>query len=135
MGYHHRKETYGTRFLCTCRPLSSIGRVLDWMAHFSSLCAALTLSRRINNAPTDKLNNEPNRRIFRPFAEILRQTYNTLVVYQRRKHSLPDVALQKTSTVHCVRYSQLAVTGNQEDRRVDQTLWKLDLAVARPGFS
>jgi hypothetical protein len=135
MDYHHWKETYGTRFLCTCRPLSSTGRVLDWMARFSSLGTALTLSCRINNASTDKLNNEPNRRIFRPFADILRQTYNTPVVYQRRKHSLPDVALQKTSTVHCVWYSQLAVTGNQEDRRLDQTLWKVDLAVARPGSS
>ena len=37
MDYHHWKETHSARFLCTCRPLSTTGRVLDRMARFSRL--------------------------------------------------------------------------------------------------
>ena len=60
MDYHHGKETHGFHFLCTCRSLSTTGRIFDCMALFSSFGSFLTLSRRINNAPMDKPNNEPN---------------------------------------------------------------------------
>ena len=111
MDCHDWKETHGTHFLCARRSLPSTGHALDWMARFSSLGIFLTLSRRINNAPTDKLNNEPNRR--QPLAEILRQAYHTPFVYQSRKHSLAHVSLQPSLKVLFLRYSLLAGTGNQ----------------------
>jgi hypothetical protein len=42
------EETHNARFLCTCRPLSTTGRILDRMARFS-LGIFLTLSYGINN--------------------------------------------------------------------------------------
>ena len=62
MDYHHWKETHGIRFRCTCRPLSTTGRVLDRMIRFNNLGIFLTLSHMINNGAYEQTeqNNEPN---------------------------------------------------------------------------
>jgi hypothetical protein len=54
MDYHHRKETHGARFLFTCSPLSTTGRVLDRMVRLSSLRVCLVLSRRIINCASEQ---------------------------------------------------------------------------------
>jgi hypothetical protein len=58
MDYPHWNETYRTRTLCTCRPLSTTGHVLDRMTRFSSLGIYLTLSRRINNGVNDQIEQQ-----------------------------------------------------------------------------
>ena len=52
--YHHWKETHGTMFLCTSRPLSILGHDLVPTVRFSFLGISFILLCRINNGASEQ---------------------------------------------------------------------------------